>query len=495
MGDPEGVNVDPNTDWYVWVRDRSNVEKGVVSGDLPEKGVNYWSLYEEDHSIAESLGLNAYRLGVEWSRVFPRSTSSVEVSVDRAADGNIAKVGVDDLTLEKLEEAANKEAVNRYRDIIIDLRARGFTVFVCLNHFTLPLWLHDPVTARDRKLRRGPRGWVEEESVVEFSKYAAYISWKLGDIVDRWATLNEPMVVSETGYAMAIAGFPPNVVNFKAFRKASVHMAIAHARAYDVIKRYDTVRADEGSPSSADVGIIHNVIPEKPLDPERELDVKAAELLDHMHNHFFIQAAATGWLDENLNGRKESAEAKKYMGDRLDWLGVDYYTRAVVRGRRNILARMFAGIAALPDMVEGYGFASKPGSTSKDGLPVSDFGSEIYPQGILEALRAMKEYRKPIYITENGIADAEDMLRPRYIVDHLKALDRGMNEEKIDLRGYLHWALTDNYEWSRGFAMKFGLYAVDLRTKKRTPRRSAEIYRKVVEAGEVTKQIEEETKQ
>ena len=96
MGDSAGENVDLNTDWYVWVRDSSNIRKGVVSGDLPEKGVDYWGLYKKDHAVAKQLGLNAYRIGVEWSRVFPRSTSEVEVHVGRASDGTIVKVNVDE---------------------------------------------------------------------------------------------------------------------------------------------------------------------------------------------------------------------------------------------------------------------------------------------------------------------------------------------------------------------------------------------------------------
>jgi len=79
MGDPVGKNIDPNTDWYVWVHDPSNVQKGIVSGDLPERGVNYWNLFKQDHTIAKRLGLNAYRIGIEWSRIFPKSTSAVDV--------------------------------------------------------------------------------------------------------------------------------------------------------------------------------------------------------------------------------------------------------------------------------------------------------------------------------------------------------------------------------------------------------------------------------
>lgn len=495
MGDPDGKGIDPATDWYLWVRDSTNIQKGLVSGDLPENGINYWNLYKNDHAIAKSLGLNAYRLGIEWSRIFPKDTSAIEVGIERATDGSIAKIEVDDSILEKLERIANKESVDRYRAMIEDLWKRGFKVFVCLNHFTLPLWVHNPVIARDTKLRRGPRGWVDEETIIEFSKYAAYVAWKLGDIVDHWATFNEPMVVARLGYTTPEAGFPPGLQDFRAFRKASIHMVIAHARAYDAIKRWDTVNADRASPSFAEVGIIHNVIPVKPLEPEKELDIKAAEFFNRMQNRFFIQSVVTAWLDKNFDGVKEKGEVKDHLEQRLDWLGVNYYTREVVRGKRALSARPFRGIAAMPETVEGFGFACKPNSTSIDGMPTSDFGWEAYPQGILEALKIMKGYGKPMYITENGIADAEDRLRSRFLVDGLKVLDRGIKEEKIDLRGYFHWALTDNYEWARGFKMKFGLCAVDLRTKERLPRKSATIYKKIVENREVTNKIEKEVKQ
>ena len=490
MGDPSGRNIDPNTDWYVWVHDIANVRKGIVSGDLPENGVNYWGLYKRDHRIAQRLGLNAYRIGIEWSRIFPKSTTTIEVGVEKASDGNIAKIEVDDSALERLEEAADKGALNHYRAVIEDLRSRGFKVFVCLNHFTLPLWIHDPVTVRDTKLRKGPKGWVDGEAITEFTKYAGFIAWKLGDIVDKWATFNEPMVIPLTGYMIPESGFPPALTNFKASRKVAKHMAIAHARAYDIMKKMDSVKADEDSLMPAEVGLIHNVIPVGPLVAEKESDVKAAKFLDHMHNHFFPQSACNGWLDENLNGVKQREEVKSYMGQRLDWLGVNYYTRLVVKGKKSLLARLFAGIPVIPDVAQNYGFGCQPNSISADGMPTSDFGSEIYPEGMLEALKAMERYGRPIYITENGIADANDVLRPYFIIDHLKVLDRAINDEKIDIRGYLHWSLMDNYEWAKGFSMKFGLHEVDLQTKRRKARKSAEIYKRIVESREITERIE-----
>ncbi|MEM3553968.1 MAG: beta-galactosidase BgaS [Candidatus Bathyarchaeia archaeon] len=482
MGDSSGNSVDANTDWFVWVHDAENIRLGIVSGDLPENGIDYWHLYARDHEAARRLGLNAYRIGIEWSRIFPKTTATVHVGVDRASDGNISKIEVDDKAIEELEKLADKEALNHYRLIIEDLRARGFKVFVCLNHFTLPLWIHDPLIVRATRLRRGPKGWLEESTIVEFTKYAAFVAWSFGDIVDNWATLNEPMAVCEAGYMIAESGFPPGVNNFRAAKRAAKNMVLAHARAYETIKKFDNVKADSDSPSPAYVGLIHNVIPAYPLHAGERLDVGAAQFMDNLHNQFFPRAVAEGWLDENLNGVKEKNEVKGYLANHVDWLGVNYYTRFVIKGKRNLLAKLFAGIPAVPEIVPNYGFGCQPNSQSADGKPASDMGWEIYPEGLLEALKAMAKFAKPIYVTENGIADSEDKLRPKFLEDHIAILEKAIKEEKLDVRGYFHWALMDNYEWAKGFKMKFGLYAVDLQTKKRIMRKSAKIYKQLIGA-------------
>jgi beta-galactosidase len=364
--------------------------------------------------------------------------------------------------------------------VIEDLRANNFEVFVCLNHFTLPLWIHDPITVRKTRLRAGPKGWVDESTIVEFTKYAAYMAWKLGDIVDNWATFNEPSVIPETSYMILESGFPPGLNNFRVSRKVALNLVVAHARSYDAIKKFGTVKADKKSGCAANVGLIHNVIPVKPFSPKMESDVKAAEFMNIMHNKFFIQAVSDGWLDKNLNGVRKKGEIKNYLAQRLDWIGVNYYSRLVVKGKTSMLAKLFAGIPAVPELIPNYGLGCQPNSKSADGLPASDIGWEIYPEGMLEALKTMKTYGKPIFITENGIADKEDALRPSFTIEHLKVLEKAISEEKIDVRGYFHWALTDNYEWAKGFSQKFGLYAVDFETKSRKSRKSAAVLKGII---------------
>ncbi|RLF01828.1 MAG: glycoside hydrolase family 1 protein [Thermoprotei archaeon] len=484
MGDPKGRNVDPNTDWFKWVHDEENIRNGIVSGDLPEHGVNYWELYSEDHERARGMGMNAYRLNIEWSRVFPRPTYGVEAGVEE--EGGIAvslDIAVEDL--EKLDEIADKAAVEHYRSIIQDLRERGFKVILNLVHFTLPLWLHDPITARRTKLRRGPLGWLSPQFKEEFAKFAAYTAWKFGDLVDSWSTFNEPSIVAVMGYLFEESHFPPGVKNLKAYRRAMLNIAQAHVLAYWALKKFDTVRADRGTSSPAEVGIIHDIIIFQPLNPDKKTDVKATNYLNLIFNEWILRALSRGWLDRNFNDRLDEGEEYPQYRGKIDWIGVNYYSRMVVKGKWI----PFGPVPAIPEVVPGYGFACEKNSVSRDGRPTSDFGWELYPEGIRDAVLLAAEYASPILITENGIADSEDKLRPRFIVEHLKVLEELVEERKVDLRGYLHWALTDNYEWAEGFRMKFGLYAVDLATKRRVKRRSVDVMAEIIEEGCVSEEL------
>lgn len=114
-----------------------------------------------------------------------------------------------------------------------------------------------------------------------------------------------------------------------------------------------------------------------------------------------------------------------------------------------------------------YGFACRPNGKSADGRPSSDMRWEVYAEGLIKALKSMAVYERALYVTENGIANEKDAIRSDFMANHIKALERALNEDKIDARGYFHWALTDNYEWAKGFKMKFGLFAANLKTKER----------------------------
>ncbi|MBO3763045.1 MAG: beta-galactosidase BgaS [Thermoproteota archaeon] len=481
MGNKERKYIDDKSDWFVWVHDQENIRTKLVSGDFPEDGINYWELYEKDHQLARNLGLNAFRLNIEWSRIFPEPTFKIDAGVEREDNGYISKIDIAQKDLEELENNANLEALKHYEQIIKDITDKEMKVLVCLNHFTLPLWIHDPIVARKTKIKKGALGWIDEKTVIEFCKYAAFIAWKLGNLVDFWITFNEPMVVVEMGYAQKASGFPPGVENLNAMNKAAINLAIAHARSYDLIKKFDTYKADNKSPSSATVGIVSNMIPFEPMNKKSKADVSAANFMDFLHNRFIIEAITSGQLIERLQERKNNKKERRHLANRLDWIGINYYSRAVVRGKFSLLAKSFIGIDYLPELVEGYGLYCKPNSLSIDKRETSDFGWEFYPEGLQEVIEKTSKFKLPVYITENGVADSEDKLRSKYIFEHLRIVEDILNTRKFNLKGYFHWSLIDNYEWAKGFSMKFGLFEVDLKTKERKMRKSAMTLRNIVE--------------
>jgi beta-glucosidase len=143
-----------------------------------------------------------------------------------------------------------------------------------------------------------------------------------------------------------------------------------------------------------------------------------------------------------------------------DFIGLNYYSRDVVRFARHKASELFAERSVA------------------EGAPVSDLGWEIYPAGLGVIIRELARKRLPIWITENGIADEADDKRAAFIVDHLKEVALAL-AEGIDIRGYMHWSLMDNFEWAEGYRPRFGLYAVDYATQTRTPRPSAEVYAEI----------------
>ena len=456
-------SIDPSSDWWIWVHDPINLVTGLISGDLPEHGPGYWDLYRVDHMWLKKLSLNAFRMSIEWSRIFPKSTKDVKVSVEKEED-IIVKITVEENHLKQLDKIANHNALNHYRRIIEDLRNQNINIFICLNHFTLPIWIHNPLRARDSKLEEGPLGWISEETIIEFTKYAAYIAWKLGDLIDYWATFNEPCTFTLAGYITTSSGFPPAVFNPLAFVVSLNNIITAHARAYEAIKAWD-------KNGVARIGIIHSITPVYPLRPE---DYEVAEHANYVLNMRILEALTNGEWDPLLIGEK----IQRYdLKNKLDWIGINYYTRVIVTEMPEEYPRYTKLLDWMP--VKGYGALCKSMPMSKDKRPISDSGWEIYPEGLRDALKQLQRFNLPIYITENGIADAKDRLRIYFIISHVEQMHRAIVEDKVNIKGYFHWSLMDNYEWSYGFKLRFGLLHVDYRTKMRTPRPSAFILKEI----------------
>jgi len=144
--------------------------------------------------------------------------------------------------------------------------------------------------------------------------------------------------------------------------------------------------------------------------------------------------------------------------------------------------------------VPGYGFSCKPNTFSKANRPVTDNGWEIYPEGIRKALNIYSRYGKPLAITENGAADAIDRYRPWLLIATLHHVNKAIKEDHLNVFGYFHWSLLDNLEWAMGYKMRFGLFYVNMKTKERTPRPSAFIYKNIIEENGISSFLTEYTR-
>jgi beta-galactosidase len=460
------ANADPRSDWWVWSHDARNVADGHVSGDRVERGPGHWRTWRGDLLLARNrLASNAFRMSIEWSRLFPRSPGRAR-------------------TPRQLDRLVNQKAARHYAAELDAIRGLGMTPMVTLNHFTLPTWLHDPIAAREAFARVGPDdpvprlkrgGWLDARAVRQFSRFAAWAAWRYGDLVDLWVTINEPMVVAVQGYvnvAGTLAGwFPPGAFSFPGAIRVARDLAEASALGYDAVHRWDR---------HARVGLVQNMIAFTPADPASAADRRGAEHADYVFNRLLLNAAVRGWDDRNVDGRIEAGERRRDWRGRSDFIGVNYYFRSRVTG----LGAPVTTTVPLFDFLPAQSYRT-PEDPSAPPCPTTctDFGAEIYPAGFRTVLREAGAYRLPVYVTENGLADADDKQRADYLVDHLRVLRGVMRDHLARVKGYLAWSLMDNFEWSAGYYPKFGFFSFNPNTLQRHERPSARVFRRIARFG------------
>ncbi|HUP00986.1 MAG TPA: glycoside hydrolase family 1 protein [Gemmatimonadota bacterium] len=379
------------------------------SGILPYRSgeaCRHYTLYEHDFDLAQAWGHNAHRFSIEWSRIEPE------------------------------EGRWNDAAVAHYQDVVTALRARGMEPIVTLHHFTNPAWF----------ARRG--GWLQRDSPLLFSRYVQRVASSLKD-VRYWLTINEPTVYAKRGF---VAGDWPPFVKRSWLKAARVirNMARAHVAAYRALHGpgWGNVR----------VGFAHSAPWIVPCDPTRPRDRTAAWLRDFLLNRAFFRL-----IDSPL-GRGRSRRRP------LDFVGLNYYARTVVRG--------------------GDGIAAWIGEECRldhhpDRRAFSDIGWEIYPRGLAAVLVRFSSLGLPLMITENGLATADEELRRVFLREHLAAVAEAL-ERGADVIGYLYWSLIDNFEWALGRQARFGLAEVDHRTQRRISRPAAAEYASVCRSNRLS---------
>ena len=262
-----------------------------------------------------------------------------------------------------------------------------------------------------------------------FARFVDRVVRALDRDVSLWVTINEPNVLVAQGYLLGV--WPPARRDPAAAVRAVRNLRRAHVAAYRAVREVQP---------RARVGLAHHIRVATPASGKLR-DRFAARALDVVFNRPFLDLPQ-------------------------DFVGLNYYSRDVVRFDARKRAELFAE------------------RTVPAGAPVSDLGWEIFPEGLGQVLRSLAKKQKPIWITENGIADAKDEKRERFIVDHLREVARAM-EDGVDVRGYMHWSLLDNFEWADGYAPRFGLYEVDYATQERTLRPSGEAYARIAASREL----------
>ncbi len=367
------------TKWPTWQQKKFPEmfdPKNYISG----RACDHYNRYEEDLDIAKSLGHNAHRFSIEWSRIEPE------------------------------EGKFDEKEIEHYRKVIATIRARGMEPFVTLWHWTLPLWLS----------KKG--GVSSSEFPIYFEKYTQQIADKLKEEVHFWLTLNEPTAVIVASYSAGI--WPPQKKNPLTALRVYKNLSKAHNLAYKKIHEIS---------ENAEVGFVNILNFLEPNNEKSALDNLSIKIGDYFSNKKFF----------NLT-----------IGNN-DFLAIDYYFHHRIKF---------------------------PAFLKNKNKEISDLGWEIYPEGIYHILKDLKKHKLPIYITENGLADAEDKKREKFIKDHLCWVHKSI-QERVDVRGYFHWSLLDNFEWDKGFWPRFGLVEVDYKTMKRRIRPSAREYAKICKSN------------
>ncbi|HOJ92760.1 MAG TPA: glycoside hydrolase family 1 protein [Dictyoglomaceae bacterium] len=345
--------------------------------------------------------------------------------------------------IEREKGKFDESAIEHYRDMLLSLRRRNIEPFVTLHHFTNPLWIS----------REG--GWLNEDTILYYLEYVEKVVSSLKDLVTYWTTINEPNAYAFTSYLLGM--FPPQGKSLKKMVKVINSMAKAHGKAYKIIH--------DINPNSQ-VSIAYNVMIMDPVNPNSAVDRKIANFVDGIYNRLFIETLITGRFSGPF-----IKEDIPYAKDTLDYLGINYYTR-IYLGLKTLFL-------ALQNKLYDY----------PEGVERSDFNWEIYPEGFYRVVKRFWEMvKKPIIITENGISDAKDTKRSKYLISHLIQLHRAI-EEGVDIRGYLHWSLMDNFEWADGFQQRFGLFEVDFQTQERKWRESAKIYSEIAKNNAISEEL------
>jgi len=393
----------------------------VRHGDTGEVSVDHYRRYREDVGLMSGLGLGAYRFSLAWPRILPTGSGPV-----------------------------NAAGLAFYDRLVDELLEQGITPWATLYHWDLPQELEDA------------GGWPERDTAARFAELAHVSAQALGDRVQHWITLNEPWCSAFLGYGSG--RHAPGRTDPAAAVAASHHLLLGHGLAVQAIR--------DAAPQ-AEVGVTLNLYPVTPRD-DSMASAEMARRIDGLHNRWFLDPLFTGSYPVDVLADLSEVTDQSWLrpgdldviGAPLDMLGVNYYTRHVVR----------------PSAYPGSNLAE----FDHQDVERTASGWDVDPGGLYDVLTRVHDHytELPVFVTENGSAWHDEMgpdgrvadtARTAYLESHLHACQRAI-EDGVPLGGYFVWSLLDNFEWAEGYAVRFGMVHVDYDTLVRTVKDSGHWY-------------------
>ncbi len=331
------------------------------------------------------------------------------------------------------------EAIDHYHQMIDALIAAGITPMVTLHHFTNPLWFEDI------------GGFEHEENIAHFVSFAQRMFTEFGAKVPRWCTINESGPYAVMGYGLGV--FPPGVKSWRRMAHVLHHLMLAHTRVYDAIKSMP-------GGDRVQVGLVKNIFQFDPLQRWNLLHWAMCRVMDGAYNESILGFIRTGTFKLHIPTQVRVKFTHPEAAGKTDFIGLNYYS--------NLIISLF--MKTEPPFVPH----------SRPGQILTDMPYTVYAEGFYNALVRINTVQKPIIVTENGIADAEDDRRALWIERYIYAMSKA-KADGCDVQGYHYWSLLDNFEWAEGYEMRFGLLEVDYETQSRRLREGSRAYVDIIE--------------
>jgi len=382
----------------------------------------------------ESSGLACDWWGGRWKEDLKRAVESGQ---------NAHRFSVEWSRIQPTAETWDDKALDRYVEMARWMNAHDVTPMVTLHHFSDPLWLEDQ------------GGWENPGTPALFARFTRRVVDAMKDYVNLWITINEPNVYVMSGWLAGV--FPPGKNNLPLAAKVLENLVRGHAAAYKVIHELQP---------TAQVGVAVNFRSFQPAHAWNLLDKLPATLLHQIFNHSFHACLKEGILNLVLKKVKIPEAAGTQ-----DFIGLNYYSRDLVHFDLTKPGQMF-GRLEYPKEAD---------------LSATGFIANI-PEGMWDGLRWAHRFELPILITENGVEDDKDAMRPRYTIEHLHQVWRAANYN-WRVKGYFHWSLVDNFEWERGWSQRFGLWGLNVDTQERIRRTSVDVYEEICKENGISSEM------